>query len=122
MAFITPILEQWQRLGLAVVAAILAWKLLLHPVFLSPLSRVPAAHPLASFSTIWIQWHRWRGSDFDAVAAAFERKGPYVRVGPGEIATNSKDGFECVYGVGKRNLDKYKTYDYFMTHGCVHAR
>ncbi|GAB0139987.1 hypothetical protein EsHS_00000625 [Epichloe bromicola] len=117
MAFVTPILEQWQRLGLAAVAAILVWKLLLHPVFLSPLSRVPAAHPLASFSTIWIQWHRWRGSDFDAVAAAFDRKGPYVRIGPGEIATNSKDGFECVYGVGKRNLDKYKTYDYFMNHG-----
>ena len=117
MALISGLIDQWQRLGLAAAAAIILWKFLVFPIFLSPVAKVPAAHPLATFSTIWIQWHRWRGSDFEALAAAFERKGPYVRIGPNEIVTNSKEGFECIYGVGKRNLNKYKTYDYFMNHG-----
>ena len=119
MALVEAIIEQWQLSGLAVVAAVLLFKFFLYPVFLSPVAKIPSAHPLAQFSNLWIQWHRWNGTHFQAVSAAFEKKGPYVRLGPNEVATNTKDGFSSIYGVGKRNFDKPETYDYFMNHGYV---
>lgn len=106
--------------GAALAAvALFAW-LVVYPLYLSPLAQVPAAHPLAPLTSAWIQWQRWRNTEYACVAAAFAAKGsPYIRLGPSEIAVGSKQGYHSAYGVRLRNFDKPKSYDYFITHGCV---
>ncbi|EFQ99570.1 hypothetical protein MGYG_02582 [Nannizzia gypsea CBS 118893] len=108
---------EWPQLGAILILSFLVSIFLIYRVFLSPLSKVPAAHPLAPITGAWIKWHRWRGTSYEAIAAAFERCGPYIRLGPSEIATNCKEGFDSAYGVGKRNFDKASVYDYFVHFG-----
>lgn len=104
--------------GIAAVSALL-FKLVIYPTIFSPLSKIPAAHPLASVTSLWIQWQRFRDREFQCISAAFTRKGPYVRLGPNEIAINSMEGVLSVYGVGSNNFDKHQSYEYFITHGSV---
>ncbi|KAJ6789932.1 hypothetical protein PWT90_07560 [Aphanocladium album] len=99
------------------LAAILVWKFIICPIYLSPLASVPAAHPLAKVTTAWIQWQRFQGREFEVITAALEKLGPYVRLGPQELAMNSKPDMNAVYGVGKHNFDKHPSYDAFITHG-----
>lgn len=81
-------------LGGAVLYALctLVHRYVIHPAFLSPLSRIPAAHPTASSSPVWILWTRWIGRENVTVLAAHERLGPLVRLGPNEISVNCVNG------------------------------
>lgn len=98
-------------------AAFLLWKYLIYPLFLSPLASVPAAHPIARISTIWIDWQRLRGRDFQSISAAFQSKGDYVVVSPQEIAVNDMDAVNSVWGIGATDFDKHPSYDYWATQG-----
>lgn len=100
-------------------AGTLIWKYFVYPVWVSPLASVPAVHPLATVTSLWIQWQRFRGREFEVIIASLEKKGPYVRLGPSEIALSSKQDMNHVYGVGKHNFDKHPSYDAFITHGSV---
>ncbi|KAM5480009.1 hypothetical protein McanCB56680_005155 [Microsporum canis] len=117
MSVVSALYAEWPRLGAAALISALIFKFIIYPIFLSPLSKIPSAHPLAPITGAWIKWHRWQGTDFEAIAAAFEKNGPYVRLGPTEVATNCKEGFDSAYGVGKRNFDRFSTYNYFINHG-----
>ncbi|KAJ4147812.1 hypothetical protein LMH87_002315 [Akanthomyces muscarius] len=99
------------------ISAAFIWKFLIHPVYLCPLASVPAAHPLANVTPLWILWQRFRRREFEIVTAALKKFGPYVRLGPAELAMNSKSDMNDVYGVGRRNFDKHASYDAFITHG-----
>lgn len=110
---------QWSQLGIAAVLGALLFKFIIYPTLLSPLSKIPSAHPLASITSAWIQWQRWRNNEMQCISSAFESKGPYVRLGPNEIAFNSKEGFQSAYGIGNKNFDRHKSYDFFMTYGSV---
>ncbi|UNI23078.1 Unspecific monooxygenase [Purpureocillium takamizusanense] len=101
-----------------IVASAVLIRFIIYPIFLSPLSKVPAAHPLACVTPLWIQWRRWRGTEFECIAGAFARKGPYVRLAPNEIAVNAIEAVQNVYGVGSNNFDKHPSYDYFVTQGA----
>lgn len=103
------------------IVAALIWHILVYPLFISPLASVPVAHPLARFTSLWIQWQRFRGRDFEVTTAALQKYGPYVRLGPNELAMQSKEDMNHVYGVGKHNFDKHPSYDAFITHGFVHS-
>lgn len=104
---------------LAAVLAALFWRCIIYPVLLSPLAAVPAAHPLAHVTSLWINWQRFRGVEFDKVTAALAAKGPYVRLGPRELVVNDIDAVHGAWGVGPANFDKHSSYRFFMTHGCV---
>ena len=95
----------------------LAYRLVVYPIFLSSLAGVPAAHPLCRLTPLWIKWQRLRGRELDVVARAFAEHGPYVRLGPGELATNAVEGVQSVYGVRASNFDKHASYEYFITQG-----
>lgn len=99
------------------ISAALIWKILIYPVCLSPLASIPAAHPLANVTPLWILWQRFRGREFEIVTSALKKFGPYVRLGPAELAMNSKSDMNDVYGVGRHNFDKHASYDAFITHG-----
>lgn len=96
----TPLLPVLTRmlvpvvLGAAIVYAfsIVIYRFVIAPVFVSPLSKIPAAHPTSSLSPAWILWTRWRGRENATVLAAHERLGPLVRLGPNEISVNCVNG------------------------------
>jgi hypothetical protein len=60
---------------------------------LTPLARLPCANQTCSIMGIWILWKRYGGSahELKAIAAAHERHGPVVRLGPNEISIVSLD-------------------------------
>ncbi|KAF2753970.1 cytochrome P450 [Pseudovirgaria hyperparasitica] len=71
------------------------------PAFISPLRRVPAAHPLAQFSSAWILWKRFRVVENATIKAVHDRLGPVVLLGPNEVSVNCvKGGLSTVYGGG----------------------
>lgn len=108
-------------ISLVIATAILVWRYIVYPFFFSPLASVPAAHPLAHFTSLWIQWQRLRGNDFQSVSKAFEIHGPYVRLGPRELAVNDIEAVGCVWGIGAANFDKHPSYTYWMTQGFVYS-
>lgn len=101
--------------GTTVAGAV--WRYIIYPLWLSPLASVPAASPIARFSTLWIEWQRLRGTDFQAISAAFAAKGPYVLVSPRELALNDIDAVNCVWGTGSTDFDKHPSYGYWATQG-----
>jgi hypothetical protein len=103
--------------AIAATFCLVLYKLIIHPVFLSPLASLPAAHPLCHVTSLWMQWQRYNGREFAVVAAAFAHKGDYVRLGPREMAVNSVEGVQCAYGVGANNFDRHESYLYFVNHG-----
>jgi hypothetical protein len=86
----------------------------------NPLRKVPAAHPLAHFTSIWIQSVRWRGIENATLKAAHDRLGPIVCLGPEEISVNCvKGGIRDVYAGGfeKSNpKDGYNWYAFFSNY------
>jgi hypothetical protein len=121
MALLSPLpFDNTYPLWLLTIAAsfcFVLYKLIVYPVFLSPLARLPAAHPLCHVTSLWMQWQRYNGREFDIVSAAFAHKGDYVRLGPREMAVNTVEGVQCAYGVGSHNFDRHESYLYFVNHG-----
>ena len=44
----------------------------------NPLSRIPAAHPLAHWTSLWINFVRWRAVENATLKDAHQRLGPIV--------------------------------------------
>jgi len=80
---------------------------IIHPTFLSPLSRIPNANISVPFSPLWILWKRWSSKEVSAIHAAHERYGPIVRLGPKEISVNSSEGLRVVYAGGYEKHEFY---------------
>ncbi|KAJ3494290.1 hypothetical protein NLG97_g4177 [Lecanicillium saksenae] len=111
----------WAIIAIAVTAALFC-RFILYPIYFSPLSNIPIINPLAAVTSLWIQWHRWRGTEFQLITRGFATKGPYLRVGPNEIILNDIEAVQNVYGVGSNNFDKHPSYDYFITQGDEKSR
>ncbi|KAL9096626.1 MAG: hypothetical protein Q9165_001113 [Trypethelium subeluteriae] len=85
---------------------------LIYPVLLSPLAKIPNAHFLSPFTTLWIQWRRYVQQEIQAVDAAYRKKGPIVRLGPNEIAVNLMPGaIKTIHGAP--GYDKTEWYDFY---------
>ena len=89
----------------------------------NPLRQIPAAHPLARFTGLWISWVRWRGIENATLRAAHRRLGPIVCLGPREISVNCvKGGVRDVYAGGFEKRDAvsgYNWYGFFTNFGYV---
>ncbi|EDU44992.1 conserved hypothetical protein [Pyrenophora tritici-repentis Pt-1C-BFP] len=76
----------------------------------NPLRKVPAAHPLAHFTSLWIHAVRWRGVENTTLKAAHDRLGPIVCLGPREISVNGvKGGIRDVYAGGFEKVKSHVT-------------
>jgi hypothetical protein len=87
----------------------------------NPLRKIPAAHPLAHFTSLWIHSIRWRSIENATLKSAHDRLGPIVCLGPNEISVNCvKGGIRDVYAGGfeKSNAkDGYNWYAFFANYG-----
>jgi hypothetical protein len=100
------------------IAAVSFYKFLIYPVFLSPLSKIPNAHPTSPISPVWILWIRYTGWSNRTIQAAHEKHGPIVQVAPNEISINCvDDGIRTVYA---GSFEKHQWYpNLFGAYGYV---
>ncbi|KAI4698489.1 hypothetical protein J4E81_005712 [Alternaria sp. BMP 2799] len=115
-------------LGLSISALGILFPLLLIVQVLAsyvrnPLRKVPAAHPLAHITSLWMHSVRWRGVENATLKAAHDRLGPIVCLGPSEISVNCvKGGIRDVYAGGFEKSsakDGYNWYAFFSNYGGV---
>lgn len=98
-------------LALSLSFLYLLYAYLLHPLLLSPLRHIPAAHPLARLTSLWILRRRHAGRENATIRSAHERLGPVVVLGPGEVSVACvRGGIAAVYGGG---MEKGGWYDVF---------
>lgn len=89
----------------------LGWNFLIYPIFFSPLSKIPAAHPLARITSWWITYIRWSRRELRTIHASHQKYGPIILLGPEEISVNCvKGGIQTVYSGG---FEKGGWYDIF---------
>ncbi|KAE9371836.1 cytochrome P450 [Stipitochalara longipes BDJ] len=81
----------------SVLLLFLSYKFVIHPLFFSPLSRIPSAHFTSDLSNGWIIWQRYRGRENRAIHDAHQRLGPIVRLGPRALSVNSADALKVIY-------------------------
>ncbi|KAK5113316.1 hypothetical protein LTR85_010933 [Meristemomyces frigidus] len=103
-------------LGLLICLA--AYRFIIYPAYLSPLSKIPPAHWSAPFSSLWILYHRSREEETPTVHAAHQRLGPIVLLAPNDISINSVDGgIRNVYAGGHAKGDWYR--NVFSNYGVM---
>jgi hypothetical protein len=107
------------------ILVLLAPLLLLARVVVSyisnPVRKIPAAHPLAPFTSLWISSIRWRRIENATLKEAHDRLGPIICLGPKEISVNCvKGGIRDVYAGGFEKRDAksgYNWYGFFTNFG-----
>ena len=84
----------------------------------NPLRHIPAAHPLAPFTALWIHSIRYRAIENYTLKAAHEKLGPVICLSPNEISVNCvKGGIREVYAGGMEKGDgKYNWYSFFSNY------
>ncbi|KAL2828438.1 cytochrome P450 [Aspergillus cavernicola] len=105
-------------------------KYLIHPLFLSPLSKIPNAHFTSPLSGRWIQSIRQAGNEVLTIHALHRKHGPVVRLAPDELSVNSLHGLRVIYTGAFEKHPLYR--DLFlnfhtdnlvgMVHNAPHAR
>ncbi|GME37057.1 Cytochrome P450 [Neofusicoccum parvum] len=94
--------------ALVILACIFLYRFIIHPAFVSPLSKVPAVQPTARYSSLWMNWQRYRHNELNTLFQAHQKHGPVVLVGPSEISINCvKGGLQTVYLGGFEKPDWY---------------
>ncbi len=103
-------MDMWNvpLLASLILAVFALYKFIVYPAFISPLSKIPAAHPTCHISPAWILWKRFTEWEIRSIHAAHERLGPVIRIGPNEVSVNSvKGGLQTIYAGG---FEKHQWY------------
>lgn len=92
----------------AAVLVYLIYRYAIYPAFISPLSKIPAAHWSARVSPAWILYMRYCFRENRTVHAAHQKYGDVVRLGPNELSVNCvDDGIRTIYAGG---FEKHRWY------------
>ena len=107
---------------LAILLPFLFLSHVLYAYIRNPVRKIPAAHPLAHFTSLWIHSIRWRSMENTTLKAAHARLGPIICLGPEEISVNCvKGGIREVYAggfeKGKAGKGGYNWYAFFSNYG-----
>ncbi|KAK1728414.1 hypothetical protein CaCOL14_012841 [Colletotrichum acutatum] len=100
--------------AIASAAAWLLYTLILQPLFLSPLSKIPAPHWSCHISPLWILYTRKSNRQNRTLHAAHFKLGPVVRIGPNELSVDGYDALKTVYQGG---FEKDQWYSIFNNYG-----
>ncbi|KAF2213853.1 hypothetical protein CERZMDRAFT_83294 [Cercospora zeae-maydis SCOH1-5] len=96
-------------LALSALLLLLIYNYILHPTFLSPLSRIPNAHWSSPISSLHILSHRLAQTDTPHIHHLHILLGPIIRLAPREISVNCVDGgLRTVYLKGMEKGTWYK--------------
>ncbi|KAK5111281.1 hypothetical protein LTR85_012222 [Meristemomyces frigidus] len=92
----------------AAISITILYQFILYPLFLSPVAGIPAVHPLAKISSLYMLWIRFWDDENDTVFAAHQKHGEVIRLGPDELSVNCvDDGIKTIYG---KNFDRHYFY------------
>ncbi|KAK1989049.1 cytochrome P450 family protein [Colletotrichum cereale] len=97
-----------------VIASITAWLLyhfIIHPLFLSPLSKIPVLHWSCHISPLWILYTRKTNCQNRTLHQAHRRLGPVVRIAPNELSLDGYDALKTVYQGGFEKDEWYSIFD-----------
>lgn len=92
----------------------LIFKLIIAPLYLSPLSRIPGKKLYAI--TRWrIAFDEWNGKRTSNIHKLHQQYGPVVRIGPNEVHFNSPTALRKIYGAGSgfERTDFYRMFDVY---------
>ncbi|TVY89042.1 putative sterigmatocystin biosynthesis P450 monooxygenase [Lachnellula willkommii] len=106
-------------LGLIALCFFIAYRFILYPAFLSPLSSIPNAHWTSPFSPLWILWTRYRCFENRSVHAAHLKYGSVIRLAPNELSINDVDGLRTVYAGGFEKGEWYSIFDNYGSVPCM---
>jgi hypothetical protein len=73
------------------------YRYIIHPVFISPLSKLPNAHPTSTFLPTWLWYQTYSKNESRSILNAHRQHGPIVRLGPNEVSVASLEGLRKVY-------------------------
>ena len=93
--------------GLVVLVTIIAYKYVVVPAFISPLSKLPTAHPLCSVTSLWFSRQRKKQRELKTIYAAHQKHGPIVRLAPDEVSVVSREGLRQIYTAGLEKTSFY---------------
>ncbi|TDZ51685.1 Cytochrome P450 monooxygenase aflV [Colletotrichum trifolii] len=96
------------------LAAFLLQKFILHPLFNSPLAKIPVPHWSCHIAPIWILLARKHNYQNQRLHQAHQALGSVIRVGPNEL---SVDGFDALKTVYQGGFEKDKWYSIFENYG-----
>lgn len=98
----------------ALLLAIAINRLIIEPLYISPLSKTPG--PKSYALTKWrLAWDEWQGRRTAAIHQLHQRYGPVVRIGPNEVHFNSPSALRTIYGAGSgfERTDFYRMFDVY---------
>ena len=104
-------------LGLCGVFALALYKFIVFPAFLSPLSTIPNAHPLAAVSTAWLKRQQTKRREMKKICAAHKTHGPIIRLSINQVSVASPEGLRQVYTAGLEKDPWYQ--DEFTNFGTL---
>ena len=77
------------------------YRYIIYPQFLSPLSKLPKAHPTSAILPTWL-WYQIRSqNESRSITEAHRKHGPVVLLSPTEVSVASLDGLKKIYS-GRR--------------------
>ena len=89
------------------IIAIVLYKYIIVPAFLSPLSKLPTAHPLCSITSRWFSRQREKQRELKTLHAVHHKYGPILRLGPNEVSVVSREGLRKIYTAGLEKSSFY---------------
>ncbi|KAL4882471.1 cytochrome P450 [Aspergillus karnatakaensis] len=97
------------------LAASSTYRYILHPILISPLSKIPNAHWTAPFCPIWILWIRLTYQELAVLPELHKRLGPLIRLGPTDLSVSEyENGIQKVLGSSEfEKHPQYSVYDHY---------
>src|SRR6266536_3816136 len=93
----------------------LTYAYIIHPLFFSPLSKIPSAHPTSHITSLWLSHIRRKGALNRTIHSLHLKRGPVIRLSPSYISANSTSTLRTVYVGG---FEKPRWYgDNFANYG-----
>lgn len=87
-------------LGLSILSLYLVYKYIIFPSFVSPLAKLPTAHPLCVFTSKWFDRQCALRRELKTLYATHEKYGPIIRLGPDQVSVVSEEGIKQIYVAG----------------------
>jgi cytochrome P450 len=102
-------------ISISTLLVFVIYKFLFYPLFLSPLSKVPPAHPTSPLSSFWLNHIRRKYVLNRTIHSLHLKHGPIIRLGPNELSVNSPSALRTIYigGFDKHHWyrDTFQNYD-----------